>query len=427
MGSDVFRQRMLHATIENRREAAAIKRRIAALYEQAAEDMAGKAAASKAGGLTEAFARSLSHSLRERCHELWREVGEATKAGMQRCARRATLVQSSLLTDAAAKIGFDAGKTFDRIFTRTNDDAIRFVLSGGIYGGKAPMLSTRIWNNAAIQSGKIEQLLVEALAKKQSAIQFAKALQPYVNPTAAEPSNWNDIYPDMPFEYKVDYNAKRLAVAALQHAAWGASIAAAKKDPFVDFFHWELTPAHVITDICDSHAAHDEGLGEGNFSIDATPLPHPFCTCLFYPDTNKTLEDIGQEIGDWFNGRENGRLDAAFGEWEKETLDLSERFDKIRWNEGCFESPELRGKHYKKHRDEFDGLTEDEYEVCARELMLADASDDVMRLVRADGSVSKYRISTNEFAVGNKDGSIRTYFKPITKEVYWQDELDRNK
>ena len=418
---------MLDATIENRREAAAIKRRIAALYEQAAEDMASKAASSKAGGLTEAFAYNLSRSLRERCHELWRDVGDVTKTAMHARAERMTWVQSSFLADAARRAELDLKPTLKRVFASTSDDAVRHVLQGGIYGGKAPALSKRIWRSAELQSGQIKQVLAGAIAKKQSAVQLAKALEAYLNPGIIQPDNWNDVYPDMPFVYKVDYNAKRLAVTSINHAGWGATISAARKNPYADYLHWELTPAHVITDVCDGYVGHDEGLGIGNWPIDAAPLPHPWCTCLWYVDTDKTLEEIGQELRAWEDGESNPRLDRAFGEWERDVLDLSEQFDKIRWNEGRFESPELRSKHYKKHHDDFGVFTEEEYEIHARDLMLADSSDDVKRLVRSDESVSKYRISTNEFAVGNKDGSIRTYFKPIAKEAYWQDEIDRNK
>lgn len=74
----------------------------------------------------------------------------------------------------------------------------------------------------------------------------------------------------------------------------------------------------MITDVCDGYAEHDDGLGLGNFSIDAAPLPHPFCTCLWYVDTDKTLDEIGRELRSWADGeREDERLDKAFGEWEK--------------------------------------------------------------------------------------------------------------
>ena len=193
--------------------------------------------------------------------------------------------------------------------------------SGGIYGGKAPALSKRIWNNEALQSGQIEQLIAQAVAKGESPAKLARALEAYVSPKIIQPDNWNDVY-DIPFTYKVDYNAKRLAVTSIRHAAWGATITAARDNPFADYFHWELTPAHVIFDICDAHAAHDEGLGEGNFPVDAAPLPHPWCTCLYYIDTDKSLEEIGRELQGWLDGGGNARLDEAFEAWDGRERDM---------------------------------------------------------------------------------------------------------
>lgn len=313
--ADNYRDRMMAATRIDRQAEREITRRIARLYEQAAEDMASKAAASRSGSLTERFAWELSQSLRERTRELWDQVGELTRSGMQTAADRAVGVQTSFLTDAGRLAGIDLNPTIRRVFAGTRDDAVGHILRGGVYGGNAPTLSKRIWNNAAMQSGQIEQVIAQAVAKGESPTKLAKALAAFVNPKAVEPSNWNDIY-DIPFTYKVDYNAKRLSVTSIRHASWGATVSAARLNPYAQYFHWELTPAHVIFDICDAHAAHDEGMGEGNFSIDAAPLPHPFCTCLYYVDTDKSLEEIGRELRSWADGdRMDPLLEGAFGEW----------------------------------------------------------------------------------------------------------------
>lgn len=143
-------------------------------------------------------------------------------------------------------------------------------------------------------------------------------MQAYLNPNVLEPDTWNETYPDLPFTLKVDYNAKRLAVTSINHAGWGATLMAARSNPYADFLHWELTPAHVINDVCDGYAGHDEGLGEGNWNLDAAPLPHPWCTCLWYVDTNKTLDEVAKELRAWEDGESNPRLDEAFGKWEKD-------------------------------------------------------------------------------------------------------------
>lgn len=318
MKSNPFRDRMLSATRENRQEERALARRIAQLYERAAEDMAAQAAASKSGSLTERFALDLTRSLTERTRELWAQMGDLTQAGMQTSANRAVGVQTSFLDEAGRLVDLNLHIKLQAAFGQVADEAVAHVMRGGVYGAKAPMLSKRIWGNANLQSGKIEEIISQAVAKGESPIKLARALEAFVNPNYAEPDNWNDIY-DIPFEYKIDYNAKRLAVTSVRHAAWGATLAAAQKNPYAEFLHWELTPAHVIYDICDIYAEHDEGLGIGNFSLNAAPLPHPWCTCLWYVDSAKDLSEIGRELRSWADGeREDERLDRAFGEWSRE-------------------------------------------------------------------------------------------------------------
>lgn len=91
-----------------------------------------------------------------------------------------------------------------------------------------------------------------------------------------------------------------------------------------------------------------------------------------------------------------------------------------------FPSDTLLRIHYEKHVNEFGTVSEQEYLALANNFARKPLSDDVVQLVRSDNSVSKYCFSTNEFLVVNQDGTIRTYFKPVDKEKYWQDELDRN-
>lgn len=91
-----------------------------------------------------------------------------------------------------------------------------------------------------------------------------------------------------------------------------------------------------------------------------------------------------------------------------------------------FERPELITKHYEKHREEFGDITEAEYLQKANQLYAETLSDDIEQLTRSDGSIAKYKFSTNEFLVITKDGNIRTYFKPQKGEVYWEDEHARN-
>lgn len=91
-----------------------------------------------------------------------------------------------------------------------------------------------------------------------------------------------------------------------------------------------------------------------------------------------------------------------------------------------FKSEELLKTHFEKHQSEYGVISITEYLRKASDLANAEISEDVVQLKRSDESVSKYRFSTNDFVVINADGTIRTFFKPVDKEAYWQYELDRN-
>lgn len=101
--------------------------------------------------------------------------------------------------------------------------------------------------------------------------------------------------------------------------------------------------------------------------------------------------------------------------------------DAEKYKNAVFATENLYQRHVSKHLAEYGDISEEEYINRARKLLQSPASDDILSLKRSDGSVSKYRISTNEFVVGTKDGHIRTAFKPKDKMDYWGDEIERNR
>ena len=101
--------------------------------------------------------------------------------------------------------------------------------------------------------------------------------------------------------------------------------------------------------------------------------------------------------------------------------------DAEKYKNAVFATENLYQRHVSKHLAEYGGISEEEYMNRARKLLQSPVSDDILSLKRSDGSVSKYRISTNEFVVGTKDGHIRTAFKPKDKMDYWGDEIERNR
>lgn len=313
---NTYRDRSIEATKLHQQTLSDTKRRIAKLYEQAAEDLASTAGKAKSS-LTQQWANTYIKDMRGRVGELWQDVGKITHQGMSQEANRVVGVQLEWLNDAAQLAGLDLKNRFASTFAHTPDEAIASVIQGELYKGKKTILSKRIWNNEALQSGKIEDVILQGLAKQQSPVELAKALQAYVNPKAAMPDNWNDTYEGCPFPLRVDYNAKRLAVTSVNHAKYSATIMLGRKDPFAVGLQWELSGFHLVYDICDTYMEHDEGLGIGVFAFDNAPMPHPFCQCTWYAtEGNRSLEDIAQELYRWEQGECNPKLDKAFGEWQ---------------------------------------------------------------------------------------------------------------
>jgi len=318
VASDAFRERMMAATKVVRGQENALRRRIAALYEECAKDMEQQILHYGEDSLTGRRAAELQKSMRGYVHNLWKSVEDMTTDAVYQGAALGIETQSSMLDDALHGVGLTTLPSFRGVFARTQDEAVASVINGTIYRGKHAGLSRRIWHNEALQAGHIEQLIAKAVAEGRSAPQLARDLEAYVNPKAMMPDHWNDIYEGLPFAYKVDYNAKRLAITALNHAYYQGAIMAARENPYAEFLHWQLSSGHEIYDICDLYMEHDEGLGLGNFSLDNAPLPHPFCRCTWYIDSNMSLDEIGDELARWIGGERNPKLDGAFAEWKQQ-------------------------------------------------------------------------------------------------------------
>lgn len=73
--------------------------------------------------------------------------------------------------------------------------------------------------------------------------------------------------------------------------------------------------------------------------------------------------------------------------------------------------------HYLKHGYQFGNITQGQYLENARELLNAPMGNDILEKTRPNGDILHYRVSTGEFAVMDRDGRIRTYFK--TNYQYW--------
>ena len=90
-----------------------------------------------------------------------------------------------------------------------------------------------------------------------------------------------------------------------------------------------------------------------------------------------------------------------------------------------FASTQKLEDHYAKHGHEFGNISQDEYMRRAQALRDAPVGDQVLEAVRNDKVVSRYGRSGGEFIAFERDGTIRTFFRPNDGERYFRRQANR--
>ena len=294
---------------------ARVSAEIIKLYREAAADLAARAAASRKGSLTERWASEYAESLKKRTAELNAGLYEVTLQGLKRSAGLPTIAMGEWWEAVATTQGA-AGQSFRDAFATTPDSVLAGIIEGGFYNDNKG-LSERIWRVADSFEKDIGYIVNRGIAEKKSALELARDLEQYVKPPAKRDFDWGKVYPNLSGK-KVDFNAQRLARTSINHAYHLDNVKVCTENPFVTAMHWDLSNSHyerqIIpfgSDECDEYAAHEEGLGEGNWKPEEIPVPHPQCLCTHWPVIPQDLEDIGAQIGRWASGEP----DAVLDEW----------------------------------------------------------------------------------------------------------------
>lgn len=91
-----------------------------------------------------------------------------------------------------------------------------------------------------------------------------------------------------------------------------------------------------------------------------------------------------------------------------------------------FRSRRYLDEHFAKHGREFTGMSKAEYLLAAQTLRDSPAGGDIEELVRGDGSASRFDKASGAFIAFNRDGTIRTFFKPNDGERYFRRQAQRS-
>jgi len=82
-------------------------------------------------------------------------------------------------------------------------------------------------------------------------------------------------------------------------------------------------------------------------------------------------------------------------------------------------------EHFMKHGAQFPGLDMSGYLRAAQTLRDAPAGANVLEATRADGVISRFDRQSGAFIAVNRDGTIRTFFRPNDGERYFRRQAAR--
>jgi hypothetical protein len=199
------------------------------------------------------------------------------------------------------------------MFARVNLQAIEACWArtqGGLH------LSDRIWQQGENLRTTMRDIIQESVAIGQDAVKTARMLEQYVK--TGKKTLVND-YPNMTKRMSsripgdVCYEALRLARTEMTAAFGEGTIAAARVSPSYTGMKWILSKSHPITDICDTNASYDGGLGKGVYKPGDEPVypAHPQCLCVLI-SVHEQPEDFVQRLKRW---EKNPDSEPALEDW----------------------------------------------------------------------------------------------------------------
>lgn len=327
---------LLHAArVRMIRNIGTTDRLIRQLYIRAAKNIEAQIRTVKPGSLTERWLVSYQAQLQEEIDRLGRGLYDAVHDAAAQAATDRVETELVFMDSVARQAEAGLSQRFVDTLSAVPTDTLRAMFDAKMYtDGRS--LSQRIWTEEGRLEGNLAEIIQQGIAQQMDPLTLARHLEAYMNPKAACPVSWHTLYPSIPFDRKIDYNALRLARTSIIHAHWIAGKAAAKKNPLCAGMKWNLSNQHYERqvavageDICDEYARHDEGLGRGVFAIDSLPLPHPNCLC-YQTEVMPTLEDAADRLAAW-DGANDPALNDAFEKWRQENAAELEQLHE-KWN-----------------------------------------------------------------------------------------------
>ena len=91
-----------------------------------------------------------------------------------------------------------------------------------------------------------------------------------------------------------------------------------------------------------------------------------------------------------------------------------------------FRNRDRLDEHFAKHGGEFGGISKGQYLALAQSLRDEQVGGDILEVIRPnDGVVSRFDKRSGAFLAFDRDGTIRTFFKPNDGERYFRRQANR--
>jgi GNAT superfamily N-acetyltransferase len=199
---------------------------------------------------------------------LWTKVGELTKAAdLEAAAAGAQSILDGSESTIASLFSEAERETMVRSARLSAQRGLDTALER-VSGTSRIPLAESVYHNTALTSGKIEEIVNNAITRGASAADLARDVRQYINPNT--PGG-------------VRYAAMRLGRTELNNAFHASQVRQAQKSPFISGLKWNLSGSHPRPDECNDYAGHND---DGIFSPTEVPAkPHPNCLCYTTPET----------------------------------------------------------------------------------------------------------------------------------------------
>lgn len=191
-------------------------------------------------------------------------------------------------------------KPMERLFFRQHTKAVEAMQTRTIKGLN---LSDRIWGKSRQSRDAIGSIVREAIAAGEHPYKVAEMLEQYVRNGAGSlvseyPNMIERLEGNIPMN--LSYESLRLARTEMAAAFGEATRQAAELNPSNKGIRWSLSNAGVACDKCKTIANHDEGKGEGVYSLETLPEypAHPNCLCDL-SEVTEDVEDFADRLIEW--------------------------------------------------------------------------------------------------------------------------------